>query len=73
MKALISPIENKSDGWRIAQVSQEAFDVALPFFWIDCDETITAKDYYYKDGVILEMPVISNEVDVGITSGLTEV
>ena len=48
MKALISPLEIRYTGYRVAQVNEQEFDVALPMYWIDCDGTIKA-DYYWFD------------------------
>lgn len=47
MKALVSPIELCRNGYRIAQVEQQQFEVAAPFFWVDCDESVRADMYYY--------------------------
>ena len=64
-KALINPNEkalNKNTwepiGIRIAQVSNEAFDVALPLYWIDCDDSIEADVYYFDslDNTIKQIP-----------------
>ena len=58
-KALISPIEiiTHSDGvqtaYRVAQVSDEPFDVAKPLFWVDCDDVIEQDIYVYVDGEFL--------------------
>lgn len=53
-KALISPIEFIYDyndnllGERIAEVSQESFPVALPLYWIDCDDEVNSSTYYFN-------------------------
>jgi len=47
MKALISPIEPVQSGYRVAQVEQSAFDVALPLFWVDCTNEIKADRFWY--------------------------
>ena len=47
MKALISPNENKQLGFRIAQVEQQEFEVAEPLFWVDCDDTVKADQFWY--------------------------
>ena len=65
-KALISPNEKTSDpnngnilGIRIAQVSDESFEVALPLYWIDCSDDIQADFYYFDetDNTIKQTPV----------------
>lgn len=47
MKALISPIESVHGGYRIAQIEENEFEVALPLFWIDCDDTVNAAINWY--------------------------
>lgn len=52
-KALISPNETISNfdgstGYRVADVVNEAFDVALPLFWSDCDDECVADLWYFK-------------------------
>lgn len=48
MKALISPMEPREQGYRVAQVEEIEFDVAAPLFWIDCDNTIKADKFWYN-------------------------
>ena len=61
MKALISPLEPRGGGFRVAQVEQEEFPVAPPLFWVDCDESITA-EMAYVDGVFVDFnPVPPSE------------
>jgi hypothetical protein len=48
MKALICPLEMRINGYRIIQIEQQEFEVALPYFWIDCDKNIKA-DWYWFD------------------------
>lgn len=48
MKALISPIEAREQGCRVAQVEEVEFDVAAPLFWVDCDDTIKADKFWYN-------------------------
>jgi hypothetical protein len=49
--ALISPLDiehtRTSSGARIAQIEDQPFTVAAPYFWIACDETIDTIDYSY--------------------------
>lgn len=56
MKALISPNEKVNvhtiDGIqefssRIAQISEQAFDIASPLFWVDCDDSVGTETHYY--------------------------
>ena len=47
MKALISPIEPRQSGYRVAQISEEEFEVAPPLFWVDCADTDKADQCWY--------------------------
>jgi hypothetical protein len=51
MKALISPMEPRESGFRVAEVSAQDFPVADPLFWVDCSDDIVADEFWYKDGV----------------------
>jgi len=46
MKALISPLENN----RIAQVSEQSFEVAPPLYWVDCPMDCVADQWAFIDG-----------------------
>ena len=62
-KALISPKElvYKYDGTllgqRVAQVADQSFEIALPLFWIDCDDSVIADQFYYDGSSIQPIPV----------------
>lgn len=64
-KALISPNENAYSfdgtylGIRVAQVEENAFEVASPLFWIDCEDDIKSEEVYYdmENSKILIKPV----------------
>lgn len=47
MKALISPIEPREAGYRVAQVADNQFDVASPLFWVDCSNDVKADQFWY--------------------------
>lgn len=49
MKALISTIEPRETGYRVAQVEQEEniFALADDFFWVDCADNVIADDFWY--------------------------
>lgn len=52
MKALISINEivnnfDETSGYRVAQVSEEPFEVCPELFWIDCSNEVVADQYYY--------------------------
>jgi hypothetical protein len=50
MKALIDP--NQED--LVIQVEQQQFEVANPFYWVDCDDTIVAFKFKYKNNSFVE-------------------
>ena len=61
MKALISPEEKvthegKIMGSRIAQISEQEFEVASPLFWVDCDKTIPTSLLYWDGNEIQVIP-----------------
>jgi hypothetical protein len=47
MKALISPMEPRITGYRVAQVEEQEFEVAQPLFWVDCTEDVKADQFWY--------------------------
>lgn len=58
-KALISPIEPRQTGYRVAQVEQESFEIAEPLFWFDCVDDVKPDQYWYDlaDQTIKSVPV----------------
>jgi hypothetical protein len=40
-----TPIANSC---RVAEVSEQSFEVAPPLFWADCENDVTAEKYYYN-------------------------
>lgn len=46
-QALISPIEPRETGYRIAQVVQQSFDIASPLFWVTCSDDTVADQFWY--------------------------
>ena len=59
MKALISPIEPRQTGYRVAEISELGFEVAEPLFWVDCADTDKADQCWYdpSDQTIKPIPV----------------
>ena len=45
-------------GYRVADVSEVAFDVAQPLFWVECLSSVVADYYYYDQATqqIIEIP-----------------
>lgn len=39
---------------RIADVHPTGFDVAAPFYWVDCPEDCETDKWYFKDGVCVK-------------------
>jgi hypothetical protein len=54
-KALISPLEQREVGVRVAQIENAEFEVAAPLFWVDCDNTVTTY-HTYLDGEFIAPP-----------------
>lgn len=60
MKALISSIEPRETGYRVAQVEDDAniFGVADEMFWVDCSSDCVADMFWYdpSDNTIKPIP-----------------
>lgn len=58
MKALISTIEPRETGYRVAQVEQTEFPMAEAFFWVDCADDVVADQFWYdpQDKSIKSIP-----------------
>lgn len=60
MKALISTIEPRETGYRVAQVVADnaTFPMSVDFFWADCPDYIVADAYWYNpsDQTFVEFP-----------------
>lgn len=58
MKALISPIELRETGYRVAETNSTGFEVAQPLFWVDCADDVVADQFWYDpvDETIKAMP-----------------
>ena len=42
---IFTPIENSC---RVAQVSDQTFEIALPLFWTECADDVKADQWYYN-------------------------
>jgi hypothetical protein len=62
-KCLISPLEPCESGYRVAEVAESSFEVALPLFWVDCNDDIVADLYWYnpEDKSITLVPLPKQE------------
>lgn len=52
-KALISSTEpvvnyDGTNGLRVAEVSNQTFEVAPTLFWVDCDDSCVSDEWYYN-------------------------
>ena len=60
MRALISKIEPRETGYRVAQVvaNNEIFDVSDGLEWVFCDNTVVADQFWYDpaDNTIKAIP-----------------
>lgn len=61
-KALISTLEPRESGYRVAQVEEAAntFEVGSSLMWVDCADDVTADQFWYdpSDGLIKANPVV---------------
>ena len=61
MKALISTIEPRQSGYRVAQVVDDGiiFPVSDELFWIDCADDVIQDQFWYDsaDQIIKPIPV----------------
>lgn len=60
MKALISSIEPRETGYRVAQVeaNENVFPVADGMFWVDCADDVVADQFWFdpSDETIKRIP-----------------
>lgn len=74
MKALISTIEPRETGFRVAQVEVDAnvFAVSDDLFWVDCADDVVADQFWYdpSDETIKPNPV--TEVDPSLTQPISQ-
>ena len=64
-KALISTVEPRESGYRVAQVEDAAnvFEVAPSLFWVDCDDNVVADQFWYdpQDKLVKANPIVVQE------------
>jgi hypothetical protein len=70
-KALISTVEPKESGYRVAQVEDAAniFEVGSGLEWVDCADNVVADQFWYDptDELIKPFPVIVEDAPAEIT------
>jgi len=62
--ALISPNEPMFDysnpplkiGERIAETTNAQFEIALPLFWVECDDEVVADQWYWNGETCVKKP-----------------
>jgi hypothetical protein len=61
MRALISTLDPRANGYRVAQVASQDFPVAVGLFWVDCSDDVVSDLWYYdpEDQTIKEIPVVT--------------
>ena len=71
--ALISPNEPRENGYRVAEVVDQAFEVAPPLFWVECADDVVADVYYYDPAtqqiVLIPVPEPEPEPEQPVTTG----
>ena len=64
-KALISTVEPRESGYRVAQVEDAAnvFEVSSSLMWVDCADNVVADQFWYDpiDQLIKANPIIVEE------------
>jgi hypothetical protein len=45
--ALVCPNEFSGNGYRVAQIETNPFPVALPTYWVECDDAVVANQWYF--------------------------
>ena len=79
MKALISSIEPRESGYRVAQVAadNETFVVAEGLFWVDCADDVVQDKFYYDPNtqqiILIPVPVPKPKPDQPNTTGTTTI
>ena len=64
-KALISTVEPRESGYRVAQVedANNIFEVGAALQWVDCADNVVADLFWYdpQDKLIKAMPIVVQE------------
>ena len=64
-KALISTVEPRESGYRVAQVEDAAnvFEVAAGLMWVDCADNVVADQFWYdpQDKLVKANPIVVQE------------
>jgi hypothetical protein len=66
-KALVSPNEvveiANATGFRVAEVADQAFDVAPPLFWVDCPDECVSDFWFFntETNAVAEKPAAPDD------------
>jgi len=68
-------------GKRVCEVAENEFEVALPLFWVDCNNDVTADSHYYDETtqsilikpIDVKLPLLSPAENQPTTSGTQEI
>ena len=65
-KALISPMEPRidnegNDGFRVAHVVLQSYEVAYPLFWVDCPDDCVQDSWVYVEGKLVDISPVPEE------------
>lgn len=64
--ALISPSEPREAGYRVAEISDSSFEIALPLFWVECADDVMADTYWYDPNTqLINLIPVPEPVSVG--------
>lgn len=71
MKALISKVEPRENGYRVAQTCETEFEVNSNLFWVDCTDDVVADQFWYDpaDQTIKPMPQPEPEPEIPESEG----
>jgi hypothetical protein len=76
MKALISTVEPREQGYRVAQVEPEAiFNNTEQIYWVDCPDHIVADQHWFNpaDNTFVDIPIPEPIPSTVVTQGLEQI
>ena len=62
MKALISPLEPRGSGYRVAWVNPVEVEHAEPYFWVDCSNDVVQDQFWYDPSDQTIKPMTEAEI-----------
>lgn len=72
--ALVCPLIKIETGFLISDVSENIFEVALPLFWVECDDFVVSQEYWYNPETkeILQIPLPEPIIELNNVQSLSE-